>query len=266
MTRRRLDAELVRRGLAASTTEAREAVLAGLVSVGGAPASKPAALVGSGEAVAVAGAKRPFVSRGGPKLAAALDRFGVSPTGARCLDVGASTGGFTDCLLQAGAVEVAAVDVGYGQLDWGLRNDPRVTVIEKTNARGLTSDKLPFRPELVVADLSFISLRLVLPTLIEVAAPGASFIVLVKPQFEADRSRVSSGGVVRDPATWLQVLESVADAARGMGLWCEGVMVSPITGPAGNVEFLMHLVQGSGRDCDDSDMRAAVAEGEGLVR
>ena len=266
MMRRRLDAELVRRGLAATTAEAREAVLAGLVSVAGAPASKPAALVGSGEALAVAAAKRPFVSRAGSKLAAALDRFGVSPDGLRCLDAGASTGGFTDCLLQAGAAEVIAIDVGYGQLDWGLRNDPRVTVIEKTNVRDLTPGMLAYRPELVVADLSFISLRVVLPTLTEVAAPDAGFVVLVKPQFEAERGEVGSGGVVRDPAVWLRVLRDIAGAARGSGLRREGVMASPITGPAGNVEFLMHLTRGPADDSEDGDIHAAVAEGDDLTR
>lgn len=265
MTRRRLDAELVRRGLVANRAEAREAVLAGLVSVGGAPANKPTALVATGEALTVLGPSRPFVSRAGAKLAAALDRFSVEPEGLDCLDAGASTGGFTDCLLQAGAARVIAIDVGYGQLDWGLRNDPRVIVMEKSNVRELEPDMLPYRPGLVVADLSFISLKLALGALVEAAQPDADFVLLVKPQFEAGREQVGKGGVVRDPAVRSEALHGVSQAARALGLARRGVMASPVKGPAGNVEFLIHLRRGRD-DSDGSDISAAVEEGEGLVR
>ncbi len=185
MPRRRLDAELVRRGLATSRTEAQEAVQAGLVTVGGVPATKAATLVADDAPVHLGSSARPFVSRGGGKLAAALDRFAVDPAGRPCLDAGASTGGFTDCLLQRGASSVVSVDVGYGQLSWGLRNDPRVVVMERTNIRELGPGDLPYAPEVVVADLSFISLRLVLPALAGLAAEGATFLLLAKPQFEA---------------------------------------------------------------------------------
>jgi 23S rRNA (cytidine1920-2'-O)/16S rRNA (cytidine1409-2'-O)-methyltransferase len=179
VTRRRLDAELVRRGLVPTRTEAQEAIRSGLVTVAGTPVAKASSLVPPDAAVHLGGKPRRFVSRGGEKLSAALDRFGVDPGGRDCLDAGASTGGFTDCLLQRGAARVAAVDVGYGQLAWSLREDLRVAVLERTNARDLTPADLPFVPSLVVADLSFISLRLVLPALSEVAAEGADVLLLV---------------------------------------------------------------------------------------
>ena len=212
--RRRLDTELVRRGLAASRTEAQAAVDAGLVTVGGRPAAKASTMVADSEPVALAAPPRRFVSRGGDKLDAALDRFGVDPSGVDALDAGASTGGFTDVLLRRGAARVAAVDVGYGQLAWSLREDPRVTVLERTNVRDLTPGRLPFAPGLVVADLSFISLRLTLPALAGVAAPAAAFVLLVKPQFEVGPARVGSGGVVRDPEAWQDALDGVAGSAR----------------------------------------------------
>ena len=204
------------------------------------------------------------MSRGGEKLRAALDRFGVDPRGRDCLDAGASTGGFTDCLLQAGAGRVVAVDVGYGQLAWEVRNDPRVTVMERTNVRTLEPADLPFAPELVVADLSFISLRAVLPALVRVSAPDAEFVVLVKPQFEAGPGGVGSGGVVRDPEVWRRVLGEVADAFGSLEVGVLGVVASPLRGPAGNVEFLLH----GRRGVDDArvDLDAAVTEGEGLPR
>jgi len=264
MPRRRLDVELVRRGLANSRAEAQAAVEAGLVTVAGSPATKPASLVASDAPVRVLGPARRFVSRGGEKLRAALDRFGVDPLGRDCLDAGASTGGFTDCLLQARAARVVAVDVGYGQLAWEVRNDPRVTVMERTNARTLEPEALPFAPELVVADLSFISLRAVLPALVRVAAPDAEFVVLVKPQFEAGPDGVGSGGVVRDPEVWRRVLGEVADAFGSLDVGVLGVVASPLRGPAGNVEFLLH----GRRGVDDArvDLDAAVTEGAGLLR
>ena len=206
MGRRRLDAELVRRGLAASRSQAQAAVDSGRVTVAGIKATKAASLVADDAPVALSASPRPFASRGGGKLAAALDRFAVDPGGRDCLDAGASTGGFTDCLLQRGAARVIAVDVGYGQLTWSLRTDPRVTVMDRTNVRDLIPSILACVPDLVVADLSFISLRLTLPTLAAVAAPGATFVVLVKPQFEAGRGQVGRGGVVRDPDVRRRVL------------------------------------------------------------
>jgi 23S rRNA (cytidine1920-2'-O)/16S rRNA (cytidine1409-2'-O)-methyltransferase len=248
---------MVRRGIAASRSEARDAIAAGLVTVGGRPTLKVGALVGPGEQVHVETPRR-FASRGGDKLAPALERFGVDPAGKQCLDAGASTGGFTDVLLSRGAAHVVAVDVGYGQLSWRLRRDGRVTVMERTNVRRLGPEDLPYRPDLVVADLSFISLRKVLPALASVARPEADIVLLVKPQFEAGASDVGRGGVVTDPAVWRRVLEEVAEACRGAGLGPRAVMPSPLPGPAGNVEFLLHARAGD-RGID-LDLDAAVAD------
>ncbi|MGH2631139.1 MAG: TlyA family RNA methyltransferase [Actinomycetota bacterium] len=259
MTRRRLDSELVRRGLATSRAEAQEAVRAGIVRVGGSPATKAATLVASDVPVALVAPARRFVSRGGEKLAAALERFPVDPTGLDCLDAGASTGGFTDCLLRAGARHVVAVDVGYGQLAWRIRTDPRVTVLERTNVRDLRSERLPFRPGLATADLSFISLRTVMPALAGLLGPRATAIVLVKPQFEAGPADVGRGGVIRDPEIWRRVLQQVASSASAARLAPQGVMASPVAGPAGNVEFLLWAVSLGPRASLDVD--AAVAEG-----
>jgi 23S rRNA (cytidine1920-2'-O)/16S rRNA (cytidine1409-2'-O)-methyltransferase len=251
--RRRLDAELVRRGLAESRTEAREAVRAGHVIVRGAPATKSTTLVGADDSLALAVPKRRFVSRGGEKLAAALRRFAIDVTDRACLDAGASTGGFTDCLLQGGARHVVALDVGHGQLAWELRTDPRVTVVEKTNVRELVPGLLPYRASLVTADLSFISLRLAAAPLVGVSEPRADLVLLVKPQFEVERSDVARGGVVRDPVLWQRAIEAVAGAVAAAGAGACDVMVSPITGPAGNVEFLLHArtaVDGTPLDVD----------------
>jgi 23S rRNA (cytidine1920-2'-O)/16S rRNA (cytidine1409-2'-O)-methyltransferase len=188
----------------------------------------------------VAAPARPFVSRGGEKLDAALERFDVDPAGRDAMDAGASTGGFTDCLLARGVARVLAVDVGYGQLDWRLREDPRVVVMERTNVRDLQPQDLPFVPDLVTADLSFISLRLVLPRLGRLSAEASDLVLLVKPQFEAGRGLVGPGGVVGDPAIWGSVLRSVADASRDAGFLVRGLVPSPLLGPAGNVEFLLH--------------------------
>jgi 23S rRNA (cytidine1920-2'-O)/16S rRNA (cytidine1409-2'-O)-methyltransferase len=263
VTRRRLDAELVRRGLAVSRAAAKEAVEAGNVRVAGSVAARPATMVTPDVAIdLLRDDVRPFVSRGGGKLAAALDRFGVDPSGRRCLDAGASTGGFTDALLQRGASQVIAVDVGHGQLAWSIRTDGRVTVLERTNIRDLTVDTLPFAPELVVADLSFISLRPVLPVLADLSAPSATFLVLVKPQFEAGRADVGGGGVVRDPAVWSRVIHDVIDAGAALGLGARAVMASPLRGPAGNVEFVLQL--GPGRE-GGADVDTAVREGMDLA-
>ena len=263
MGRRRLDAELVRRGLAGSRAEAQEAVRAGHVTVRGAPATMSTTLVGTDEALVVAGPARPFVSRGGEKLAAALDAFAIDPTGRDCLDAGSSTGGFTDCLLQRGARHVVALDVGYGQLAWELRIDPRVTVMEKTNVRELRPELLPYRSSLVTADLSFISLRLVLAPLIEVCEPLADLVLLIKPQFEAARERVERGGVVRDPEVWRRAIEDVADATRAAGAGSAGLIVSPVRGPAGNVEFLLYARAAEGSS--DLDVDGAIEAAGELV-
>jgi 23S rRNA (cytidine1920-2'-O)/16S rRNA (cytidine1409-2'-O)-methyltransferase len=230
---------MVRRGLATSRAEAAMAVGSGRVLVGGRPASKPGAMVAGADPIAFTGPARRFVSRGGEKLDAALDRFSIDVTGRRALDAGASTGGFTDCLLSRGAAAVVAVDVGYGQLDWGLRNDPRVTVLERTNARSLEPGMLPFRPDLVTADLSFISLELVVPALARCAADEADFVLLVKPQFEAGREAVSAGGVVRSRDDRRAAVEQVAAACRDAGLAVRGVTGSPLLGPAGNAELFL---------------------------
>jgi 23S rRNA (cytidine1920-2'-O)/16S rRNA (cytidine1409-2'-O)-methyltransferase len=243
----------VRRGLVPTRPEARAAVAAGSVLVSGAPADKAARLVAPDEPITLLGPPAPFVSRGGQKLDAALSQFAVPVAGRRALDAGASTGGFTDCLLQRGAAHVYAVDVGHGQLDAGLRADPRVTVLERVNARTLSPDVLRgadpgYEPcELVTGDLSFISLRTVVPALCgPVSAADADLVLLVKPQFEAGRAAVAKGkGVVRDPELWAGALAGVTSALLDAGTGIMGAMPSPLTGPAGNVEFLLHARKGA---------------------
>jgi 23S rRNA (cytidine1920-2'-O)/16S rRNA (cytidine1409-2'-O)-methyltransferase len=250
----RLDHLLVLRGLADSRSQAQALILAGQVTVNGQPATKPGAKAPADVQVAVK-QRLPYVSRGGLKLAAALDTFGVSVRGAICADVGASTGGFTDCLLQRGAVRVYAIDVGYGQLAWKLRQDERVIVKERTNARYLES--LPEPVGIVTLDVSFISLKLLFPVVVGWLAPDADVLPLVKPQFEARREQVGKKGVVRDPAVHRQVLEKVTRDAAAHRLAVRGLIRSPITGPAGNVEFLMHLRQAT--PTDDFDLPEAIA-------
>ncbi|HET9770184.1 MAG TPA: TlyA family RNA methyltransferase [Acidimicrobiia bacterium] len=244
--RRRLDLELVRRGLTESRARAQEAIEAGLVLVSGTRADRAGRLVSPDEPVHLEAPPSRFVSRGGEKLEAALDRFGVDVAGRRALDAGASTGGFTDCLLQRGAAAVVAVDVGTGQLAWSLRNDARVTVRERLNVRRLTPGDVGGPFDLVVADLSFISLRLVAPALAGVAADGADAVFLVKPQFEAGKGQVRRGGLVTDPAVHTAVLEAVTTALAGDGLVPVAVMPSPLRGAAGNIEFLGHFRVRSG--------------------
>jgi 23S rRNA (cytidine1920-2'-O)/16S rRNA (cytidine1409-2'-O)-methyltransferase len=243
VARRRLDAELVRRGLAPSRTAARDLVEAGRVRVSGARALKPARLVDPGEALLVEGEGPRFVGRGGDKLQGAIERFDLAVQGVRALDAGASTGGFTDCLLQHGAREVVALDVGHGQIHERVRADVRVVVMERTNLRHVDPATLgPF--DAVVADLSFISLTTVMAVLVGCAAPGAWLVLLVKPQFEAGRQEVSRGrGVITDPTVWRAALDSVLGAARGAGAAMMGVMVSPLRGADGNVEFLLHMTR-----------------------
>lgn len=237
--RQRLDEALVARGLAETRSQARALIMAGAVRMGDRVLDKPGMPAPDGP-LAVRGAGR-FVSRGGEKLARALAVFQVAPMGLVCADLGASTGGFTDCLRRAGAARVYAVDVGYGQLHWKLRQDPRVVAIERTNARYLTA--LPEPVQLVVADLSFISLALLLPVIHRLLAPGGQAIVLVKPQFEAGRAAVGKGGVVRDPAVHRAVLERFVADAQHAGFDVRGLTPSPLRGPAGNVEFLAHLLK-----------------------
>ncbi|HEX6311921.1 MAG TPA: TlyA family RNA methyltransferase [Acidimicrobiia bacterium] len=242
--RRRLDAELVRRGLVASRARATEAIRAGRVLVGGAPASTPARQVAAHEPITVSEPPPRFVSRGGDKLAAALERFGIDVAGRRALDAGSSTGGFTDCLLQAGAAHVYAVDVGRGQLAWSLRHDARVTALERTNVRALDPGCLGGPVDVVTADLAFISLLTVAPALARCSYPGADLVLLVKPQFEAGRGEVGKGGVVRDRRVQADVLHRMRAGLAGAALAPVEVMPSPRRGARGNVEFLVHCRHG----------------------
>jgi 23S rRNA (cytidine1920-2'-O)/16S rRNA (cytidine1409-2'-O)-methyltransferase len=239
--RARLDVLLVERGLAETRQKARAFILAGLVRVDGRRAERAAEPIPATAEVAVE-ANDPFASRGGFKLDHALERFGLDVMELVCLDVGASTGGFTDCLLRRGARRVYAVDVGYGQLDWRLRNDPRVVVRERTNIRYL--EELPEPIDLAVVDVSFISLRLVLPPIGRLLRPDAPIVALVKPQFEAGRGQVGRGGVVRDPAVHRRVLRDLWEWCREHGFVPSDLTASPIRGPAGNVEFLLRLSNG----------------------
>lgn len=277
MARPRLDQLLVARGLAESRARAQALILAGVVRVDGQVQTRPGLAVAEGCDLTVA-APLPYVSRGGYKLAHALDTFGLDPAGRVALDVGASTGGFTDVLLQRGATRVYAVDVGYGILDWRLRQDPRVVVLERTNIRHLTALPLPDVPpqsederqpasvpglsaaagalaDCAVIDVAFISLRLVLPPVQRLITPTAWVVALVKPQFEAGPQQVGKGGVVRDPAVHASVLREVVQAATELGLPPRGLTRSPITGPAGNVEFLAWLQPGG----PPFDLEAAIA-------
>jgi 23S rRNA (cytidine1920-2'-O)/16S rRNA (cytidine1409-2'-O)-methyltransferase len=241
VVRRRLDAELVRRGIAPSRAAAVRLVEEGRVLVSGVVADKPARMVDAGEPVVVTRPPPRFVGRGGEKLAGALEGFGLDPTGLRVLDAGASTGGFTDCLLQHGAVAVTALDVGHGQLHEKLRADERVEVVERTNLRHVDPHARP-PYDAVVADLSFISLRTVMDVLVRSTAPGGWLVLLVKPQFEAGRQEVARGrGVITDPEVWRRAILEVVDAAARAGAAMMGVMVSPLHGADGNTEFLLHL-------------------------
>jgi 23S rRNA (cytidine1920-2'-O)/16S rRNA (cytidine1409-2'-O)-methyltransferase len=260
-SRVRLDAELVRRGLARSREQAAELISGGRVAVAGLTAGKPATQVGRDEPITVSEGGPDYVSRGGHKLAGALAAFGgLTVAGRRCLDAGASTGGFTDVLLRAGAGHVVAVDVGYGQLAWALRTDPRVTVLERVNVRELRPEQVAPPPGLVVGDLSFISLAVVLPALTRCAEPGADFVLLVKPQFEVGKGRVGAGGVVRDPALRAGAVAGVAGAAATQDLGVSGVTASPLPGPAGNVEYFLWLRRGA-PPLDSGELDRAIAGG-----
>ncbi len=259
--KRRLDTLLADRGLYESRSRAAAAVMAGDVSVAGRPASKPGELVADDADLGVAGAP-PFVSRGGVKLANALDAFRIDPAGRRALDVGASTGGFTDCLLQRGAAAVIALDVAYGELHWRLRNDERVTVIERTNARGIVPDDLPYAPDLIVADVSFISLAKVLPAVLGCAAPSFDCLALVKPQFEVGRERIGKGGVVRSADDRRAALVEIGEFSRAsLGAAVLGYASSGLPGPAGNLESFVWLAEG-GREGAAEDLGAAARRAE----
>ena len=242
--RRRLDVELVRRGLVESRARAAAAIEAGRVLVGGAPADRAARQVAAEESIALVGPPARFVSRGGEKLEAALTAFETGVAGRRALDVGASTGGFTDCLLQRGAAHVYAVDVGRGQLAWSLRTDERVTLLESTNVRGLDAAHLGGPVPLAVVDVSFISLLTVGPALVEVTTPDADLVLLAKPQFEAGRASVGKGGVVRDPQVHAEVLRRLAVGLRELGLPVVDAIASPLLGTDGNREFLLQVRRG----------------------
>ncbi|MEO8687095.1 MAG: TlyA family RNA methyltransferase [Solirubrobacteraceae bacterium] len=262
MPRVRLDTLLAERGLFSSRTRAAAAVMAGEVRLGPghARAAKPGQLVELDGELGV-DAPPPYVSRGGIKLRNALDAFGLDPVGRRCLDVGASTGGFTDCLLQAGAVHVAALDVAYGELDWSLREDGRVTVIERADARALDPLQLPYEPDLIVLDVSFISLRKVLPAVLACAAPRFDALAMVKPQFEVGRAGVSRGGVVREPDARRGALADVAECAQSLGVAVLGFASSGLPGPKGNLETFVWLAEG-GRAGAVDDVRDALVEVE----
>ena len=242
----RLDAELVRRELARSREQAADLIESRSVLVNGIPATKPATQVDAQTSIVLAGKRDDFVSRGGHKLAGALDVFTeVVIDGKVCLDAGASTGGFTDVLLRKGARKVIAVDVGYGQLAWELRSNEKVVILDRTNIRHLTGEMVGDDVDIVVADLSFISLSLVLPALAAVSKSSADFLLMVKPQFEVGRERLGAGGVVRDPALRRSAVLDVAQSAYDVGLGTMGIAASPLPGPAGNVEYFLWLRRGA---------------------
>ena len=240
--KKRLDVLLVEQGYADNRTKAQAIIMSGQVYVAGQKADKPGTAFEESVAIEVRGAACPYVSRGGLKLEKALRDFGVDPTGYVCSDSGASTGGFTDCLLQQGASKVFAIDVGYGQLDWKIRSDPRVVVMERTNVRYVTPEQLGEPLDLSVIDVSFISLKIVLPVIKTFLKPGQGQVLcLIKPQFEAGKEKVGKKGVVRDPETHKEVLDGFVELTRQTGFTILGLTFSPVKGPEGNIEFLGHL-------------------------
>lgn len=264
----RLDTEMVRRKLASSRTAAQALITRGDVSVEGVAVAKPASLITAQQAIDVAVESPRFASRGGLKLDAALDDLGIDPTGRVALDAGAAHGGFSDVLLRRGVAHVVAVDVAYGQFAWRLRTDPRVTVLERFNVRRLTAADLGDHvPDLVVADLSFISLTTVLPALARSVSPTATLLPMVKPQFEAGPRNVGKGGVVRDPDIWHQTITKVIQIAADLGFVLRGVVPSQVPGPAGNIEFFLHLGGGAGPQplAGDAERMIAEAVGEGKL-
>jgi 23S rRNA (cytidine1920-2'-O)/16S rRNA (cytidine1409-2'-O)-methyltransferase len=256
----RLDQRLLDEALVESRERARGLILAGQVRVNGRRVDKPGTLIGSEAAVTIAGPEHPFVGRGGVKLRAALDAFGVDVKGKVCLDVGAGTGGFTDCLLQAGAGSVIAVDVGHGHLHPRLRHDPRVAFLERVNVRHLTNRHVPVRPHLAVIDVAFISLTLVIPVVADLLLPDGEIIALVKPQFEVGKGEVGKGGVVRDPHQHGRAIRKVVGSAGGLGMQVRGLCASPILGAKGNREFFLYLAKGVARAGTVGDVECLIEE------
>jgi 23S rRNA (cytidine1920-2'-O)/16S rRNA (cytidine1409-2'-O)-methyltransferase len=261
--RNRLDTELVRRKIARSREHARELIAAGRIHLRGIPASKAATGVTGDDSIRLVGEADDYVSRGAHKLIGALDAFGVDPAGLRCLDAGASTGGFTDVLLRRGAAEVLAVDVGYGQLAWKLQTDERVTVHDRTNVRHLTPERLGGQVDLTVGDLSFISLELVLPALASCTRPEGTMLPMIKPQFEVGKGQVGAGGVVADPKRRAEAVLKVVEAARELGWGTTAVVPSPLPGPKGNVEFFCRMRRGADTLAPEAVFAAVSHEREG---
>lgn len=256
--KKRLDLALVERGLMESRERAKATIMSGIVYVNEQKVDKPGTPVCDTDRIEVRGAALAYVSRGGLKLEKALDFFGVDPDGMLVIDAGASTGGFSDCLLQRGAAKIYAVDVGYGQLAWSVRNDPRVVCMERTNVRYVTRETIPDPLDLAVIDVSFISLGLVLPAIAALLKETGEVLCLIKPQFEAGREKVGKKGVVRDPKVHLEILDAVCATARSLGFSVRGVTFSPITGPEGNIEFLGYFSR-AGEDCAP-DLAAIVSD------
>lgn len=265
MKKERLDVLLLNKGLAESRAKAQAIIMEGLVFVGGQRAFKPGTPTDLEAQIEVRGKLCPYVSRGGLKLEKALDFFGVSPEGFVCSDSGASTGGFTDCLLQKGAKKVYAIDVGYGQLAWKIREDPRVVVMERTNIRNVTPEQIGELLDLSVVDVSFISLKLVLPVIYQLLKPAGQVLCLIKPQFEAGKDKVGKKGVVRELATHVEVLEGFLELARNLGFTVAGLTYSPVKGPEGNIEFLGHLSK-TPLETKDFTPQGVAAEAHGALK
>lgn len=256
----RADVALVERGLAESREKAQALIMAGVVYIREEKVTKPSEPVKPEDELIVRGAAHPYVSRGGLKLEKALKCFGCDPTGVTAMDLGASTGGFTDVLLRGGAAHVYSIDVGFGQLDWRIRSDERVTVMERTNARAITEDMFETRPTLAVMDVSFISIKLILPAAMKILGENGRFITLIKPQFEAGREKVGKKGVVSDPRTHEDVIRSIVDFVPAQGWHTRALDFSPITGPEGNIEFLADLWPGEGPVPSDEEIADVVAQ------
>lgn len=239
--KKRLDIALLDRKLAPTRQRAQALILAGRVLVNQEPMTKPGTRISENDTIVIKGTDMPYVSRGGIKLAEALVKFQIDVAGLHCMDIGASTGGFTDCLLQNGAARVIAVDVGYGQLAWKLRQDPSVTILERTNIRYLTVEEVPFPVDLAVIDVSFISLKIVVPAIRKFLITDATVLALIKPQFEVGRNRIGKGGVVKNPLLHDEVILSLSQFFETIGFLVHGTVPSPITGPKGNKEFLCHM-------------------------
>lgn len=258
--RERLDVLLVKRGFFSSREQARRAIMAGEVQLGEDSILKPGMRVSEDAEIVVHQAEHAYVSRGGYKLEKALDTFGISPEGKVAIDIGASTGGFTDCLLQRGVLRVYAIDVGYGQLAWKLRQDPRVIVMERTNIRYVTPGDIGEEAHLAVMDTSFISITKFLEVVVSLLADDGQVVALIKPQFEAGRELVGKGGVVKDKKVHIQVIDQIVDFVESIDLKVNGLTYSPITGPKGNIEFLIHLLKSSMASAWDRDESDKVVE------